>query len=473
MLFNDEQIKEIIKLYKEKLISAKEIAKQYNCLDITIKFLLLENNIELRTSYGKLLILSNEQNNEIIKLYSDKSVLVPDIVEQKEYSEKTILNVLKLKKVYDPSRRRSGVRISNEIKQKIRYLYFEENLTVIQIYKMFGMNENQATKLFKELEIETYQKQKYNFNKQKQNEIIDMYVNDKISAFTISKAYECGEGAIIRCLRKNKIEIRDHSHARQTCTVNENIFDIIDTDEKAYWLGFLYSDGCVSGGALSFGLAEQDKDMVYRFRNFMGSNHAITINIIKYIKKNGKNVISHSIEICNKHITKTVAQYGLIPNKTQKGTFPKTIPDQFMGSYFRGLNDGDGGFYLPNNGYDTLQLYTSYVGTEAFIIDFQKILAQKCNLNLTKLGHHKDTSYIRTCNYGGNNQLYRIVKFFYSSPGSYMYRKKARAISHFYGINNTNDPWANDPWLQQQMSSLQLLNDDGSPNEEKINNLTY
>lgn len=28
--------------------------------------------------------------------------------------------------------------------------------------------------------------------------------------------------------------------------VNEDYFKLIDTEEKAYWLGFLYADGCVT-----------------------------------------------------------------------------------------------------------------------------------------------------------------------------------------------------------------------------------
>ena len=29
-------------------------------------------------------------------------------------------------------------------------------------------------------------------------------------------------------------------------TINQNYFEIIDTEEKAYWLGFLYADGSVT-----------------------------------------------------------------------------------------------------------------------------------------------------------------------------------------------------------------------------------
>lgn len=32
---------------------------------------------------------------------------------------------------------------------------------------------------------------------------------------------------------------------------NEYVFDNIDTEEKAYWLGFIYADGCISDNIYS------------------------------------------------------------------------------------------------------------------------------------------------------------------------------------------------------------------------------
>lgn len=39
-----------------------------------------------------------------------------------------------------------------------------------------------------------------------------------------------------------------------------NQFKKIDTEEKAYWLGFLYADGCVGSkeAKIELGLAEKD-----------------------------------------------------------------------------------------------------------------------------------------------------------------------------------------------------------------------
>lgn len=57
--------------------------------------------------------------------------------------------------------------------------------------------------------------------------------------------------------------------ARRTYTLNENFFDKIDCEEKAYFLGFLYADGWVDkkGYQISISLIKEKK------KNFQNLNH--------------------------------------------------------------------------------------------------------------------------------------------------------------------------------------------------------
>lgn len=47
---------------------------------------------------------------------------------------------------------------------------------------------------------------------------------------------------VSKILKDTGISIYNSSH--HTC-VDECVFDVIDTEEKAYWLGFMYADGCI------------------------------------------------------------------------------------------------------------------------------------------------------------------------------------------------------------------------------------
>lgn len=52
---------------------------------------------------------------------------------------------------------------------------------------------------------------------------------------------------------------------------NEHIFDIIDTEEKAYWLGFLFADGCILEKEKRFqmNLSIRDIDHMKKFQKFL------------------------------------------------------------------------------------------------------------------------------------------------------------------------------------------------------------
>ena len=55
-------------------------------------------------------------------------------------------------------------------------------------------------------------------------------------------------------------------------------FKTIDTEEKAYWLGFLYADGSVGSNddRIELGLAERDLHHIEKFRDFIGINNKIS-----------------------------------------------------------------------------------------------------------------------------------------------------------------------------------------------------
>ncbi len=57
--------------------------------------------------------------------------------------------------------------------------------------------------------------------------------------------------------------------------LDEYVFDVIDTEEKAYWLGYLYCDGHIGSKGTSAGnlnllrLDSVDFDIIQKFRVFL------------------------------------------------------------------------------------------------------------------------------------------------------------------------------------------------------------
>ena len=58
---------------------------------------------------------------------------------------------------------------------------------------------------------------------------------------------------------------------------NEHYFDVIDCQEKAYWLGFFAADGYnhASKGCIEFRLHKQDKEILEKFKSCIEANNPI------------------------------------------------------------------------------------------------------------------------------------------------------------------------------------------------------
>lgn len=64
--------------------------------------------------------------------------------------------------------------------------------------------------------------------------------------------------------------VRQNQNQPNKKYVNENIFEIINTEEKAYWLVFMFADGCVNrtSDRIELSLKEDDHNHIQNFKSF-------------------------------------------------------------------------------------------------------------------------------------------------------------------------------------------------------------
>ncbi len=179
------------------------------------------------------------------------------------------------------------------------------------------------------------------------------YINSDRSLLNIAKEYNMGDDNLAKNLRLCGVTIEDRQHKPK---FNENIFDIIDTEEKAYWLGFIFADGYIETPkpnmkyTFEICLSCKDKHHLEKFNIFMQHKN-MNIKVYTHLDKiaNKERTNARWI-VANKHLWNTLNNLGCTPQKSLTLKFPN-IKEELKRHFIRGYIDGDGtiGYYGKYN----------------------------------------------------------------------------------------------------------------------------
>lgn len=155
------------------------------------------------------------------------------------------------------------------------------------------------------------------------------------------------KGSILGRLKILNITDVKFNDSKIRYSYNKDYFKVIDTEEKAYWLGFIFADGCISekdgnSKRLKITLKLSDLEHISKFINSIEGNLKPSI---KTAKCKGKDfgvaeVVINCTEMCNDLI-----KLGAIPNKTKLLEVPE-IEYDLKNHFMRGYIDGDGSLYM-------------------------------------------------------------------------------------------------------------------------------
>lgn len=251
------------------------------------------------------------------------------------------------------------------------------------------------------------------FTTEQIEEIINLYVNHNYTQKSLSEKYSVSRSVIKRILQENFVDIRKTT---TKYTANYDIFEDIDSPEKAYWLGFLAADGCVykrdKNASIILNLHQKDKNHLEKFKMFMNSNAEINC----YIQNGGfsnntpmARFVLNSVKMANDLINK-----GVVPKKSLILNKPN-INEEFYLPYILGYFDGDGSISFNKNN----EFYISIQGTKEILTWINEVLGT--SLPLEKRNKDNKNSYYIRC--GGLNKPYKILKTLYDSVEINLERK--------------------------------------------------
>ena len=241
--------------------------------------------------------------------------------------------------------------------------------------------------------------------------IAKLYIEDKLGYKQIGKLF--GEK-----LHYNTIKRIVESHGGQIRTIRESkqqpglfidAFKKIDTEEKAYWLGFLSADGCVHDGYVKITLQQKDYGHLEKFKSFL--NFKGQIKTYNY-----KEHQYCSIAIGNRTLYEDLIKLGCCERKSLILKPCVFIPEEYIFDYIRGYWDGDGGISYSEKS----NRWQAYCTSTKEMLDF---FVKKMEINTKPFLEHRCKNTYRI-HFNGRINVYKKMFLLYNDATIYLDRKK-------------------------------------------------
>lgn len=254
--------------------------------------------------------------------------------------------------------------------------------------------------------------------KEQKEEIVRLYKTKPMTQEEVAHRFNISLPSVTKILREYKVKPYSKAQLFSPC-LNENYFDTIDSEEKAYFLGLIITDGCIhktkgKQPLVALTLQESDKYILERFKNAIQSNKNVT--------HDGRGCAN--INILSRKMVESLRQYGIMERKSLFTVFPKNIPRELYPHLIRGILDGDGSisFYARCGRKSHVKAVRFCQGNEQFLKDLVDCLYDICGA--TKINIYQERDSLWSIAYRKDDSMMKIIQCLYKDATIYLTRKK-------------------------------------------------
>ncbi|HVK19365.1 MAG TPA: hypothetical protein VM533_20695 [Fimbriiglobus sp.] len=198
----------------------------------------------------------------------------------------------------------------------------------------------------------------------------DAIANDYSAGLSLSQVAR-RHGCSPRCVHKVVCR-RGQARPRRAGVCDHEYFRIIDTEEKAYWAGFLLADGFIAQNRVNVSVKADDGYHLEKLRQALKA-----VNPVKVYRQARNSYAGGRFAVfgvASPQLLRDLEPLGVVRNKTGK-TEPATgIPQALLRHYWRGVIDGDGylGYRPRSPGRPLSGFYLGLVGDRAVVEAFRE-----------------------------------------------------------------------------------------------------
>lgn len=323
-----------------------------------------------------------------------------------------------------------SVRKQNSLKdyqEKIKEM-MDSGCNTEDIVKETGLPATTCRRYIKQLGYDISYKKAGSFKLEKHyDEIIRLYNEEGKGCTQISKIIGCSEPAVSAILRR-------HGHKGDKYLIKRNVnhdfLDTIDTEEKAYFVGYFMGDGC--NMKTRWEISSIDYDILCKIKKSIGFDGDIKECDDINIRKNTKWRTKYKITIGSSKMCDRLKEISCFPRKScllessnvRLKNVKNNIPTTLMRHFFRGWLESDGTIYTLQKGKRT---YAAFCGSENIINDCYNYLSNLKMNGIVCKPYRKDY-YIYQLRFSKIADVYLLLKYLYNDATIYMDRKYDKAM---------------------------------------------
>lgn len=310
-------------------------------------------------------------------------------------------------------------KISKQLYSAIEYKNAHPELSMTQVGALFGVERHSIAKHQSDYTLYCYEynDEMYYMTDDEKRPVLEYLENESLTPTDITKKYRLKDTTLKRRMAVLGVEYT----RRYSVKYNRQKFDLVSTEEGAYWLGFILADGYVNEdrGFLNIRLGAVDKQHLYKFAKFMELE-----NPDKHIKECVGGAYTHD-NLCyeltfnGRELVESLKKYNLFQGKSGK-EIPYVFNDEKLDTaYIRGMIDGDG--HIAPRGLKYVGSFESCAHIKEYFGKHGVIYADNC-----KYIHDYDKI---KCLEIMNKEAKKVIFSIYDNASIYLDRKFDQAIA--------------------------------------------
>ena len=203
--------------------------------------------------------------------------------------------------------------------------------------------------------------------------------------------------------------------------INEHFFDSIDTEVKAYILGFLWADGSINKttGLIKIDTQERDLDILETIKASLEYEGPITSYFVpKGQSYRPRDATVYRLAIVNRALCDELTNKGYCAHR-ELAPLPLCVPTFLQKHFIRGYFDGNGSISIS----DDKSVNMNICGGTTIIQEIGSLLQEQIGLVPHYYSRRPDNPNNLTLNINKIDNQYNCLKFLYEHTHIYLNRK--------------------------------------------------